>query len=69
MLYQGDTIVKEIPGEVIPDELFMGPDPLEADAAFVQAAEDQTLTFGSRFPTGPPISAKPSTKEWASVFL
>ena len=49
MLYQGDTIVKEIPGGIIPDELFMGPDPLEADAAFVEAAEDQTLTFGSEF--------------------
>lgn len=49
MLYQGDTIVKEVPGGIIPDELFMGPDPLEADAAFVEAAEDQTLTFGSDF--------------------
>ena len=49
MLYQGDTIAKEVLGGIIPDELFMGPDPLEADAAFVQAAEDQTLTFGSEF--------------------
>ncbi|HEX5171078.1 MAG TPA: hypothetical protein VFW11_18005 [Cyclobacteriaceae bacterium] len=49
MMYQGDTIVKEIPGGIIPDELFMGPDPLEADAAFVEASEDQTLTFGSEF--------------------
>jgi uncharacterized coiled-coil DUF342 family protein len=49
MLYQGDTIVKEVPGGIIPDELFMGPDPLEANAAFVEAAEDQTLTFGTEF--------------------
>ena len=49
MLYQGDTIVKEIPGGIIPDELYMGPDPLEADSAFVEAAEDHTLTFGTAF--------------------
>ncbi len=49
MFYQGDTIVKEVPGGIIPDELFMGPDPLEANAAFIEAAEDQTLTFGTEF--------------------
>jgi predicted nucleic acid-binding Zn-ribbon protein len=49
LLYQGDTIAKEVAGGIIPDELFMGPDPLEANAAFVEAAEDQTLTFGSDY--------------------
>jgi len=49
MLYQGDTIVKEVPGSIIPDELFAGPDPLEAEAAFIEAAEDQTLSFGTEF--------------------
>ena len=34
MLYQGETIVKELVGSVIPDELFVGPDPLEADQGF-----------------------------------
>jgi hypothetical protein len=49
MLYQGDNIVKEVPGSIIPDELIAGPDPLEAEAAFIEAAEDQTLSFGSEF--------------------
>ncbi len=53
MLYAGDTIVKEVVGNVIPDELNVGPEPLDlttdadqadADAAFVTV--DGQLTFG-----------------------
>jgi hypothetical protein len=48
MLYHGDTISKEVVGELIPDELFVGPDPLDADSAFQKSADD-TLTFGESY--------------------
>jgi hypothetical protein len=49
MLYQGNNIVKEVSGNIIPDELFIGPDPLEAEESFKQTAEDKTLSFGNTF--------------------
>jgi hypothetical protein len=55
MLYEGDTMVKEQSGNIIPDELFVGPDPLEADKAFVTLEQEQRLVFGESF-------------EWASNF-
>lgn len=48
MLYQGENIMKEVVGSLIPDELFVGPDPLEAETAFI-TAPDETLTFGEAF--------------------
>lgn len=47
MLYEGDTLVQEIVGAQVPDELFTGPDPLEADAAFTE--KDNKLLFGETF--------------------
>jgi hypothetical protein len=49
MLYEGDVIVKEETGNIIRDELFVGPDPLEADDAFVKREADQQLVFGKSF--------------------
>ncbi|MEP6734977.1 MAG: hypothetical protein ABJA70_05630 [Chryseolinea sp.] len=48
MLYQGETLAKEFVGELIPDQLFLGPDPMDADAAFVKNAEEM-LAFGEGF--------------------
>lgn len=53
MLYQGETLVHEEIGRVIPDELAVGPDPLEADDAFKE--ENGRLLFGGAF-------------DWASDF-
>lgn len=60
MLYVGDTIVKEVTGNTIPDELFVGPEPLdlvtgdeEVNDSFV--TKHGQLTFGTRF-------------DWASDF-
>jgi len=60
MLYVGDAIVKEVTGNTIPDELFVGPEPLdlvtgdeEANDSFI--TKDGQLTFGTRF-------------DWASDF-
>lgn len=53
MLYQGGTLVHEEIGCVIPDELSVGPDPLEADEAFKE--ENGRLLFGDSF-------------DWASDF-
>lgn len=47
MLYQGDMIVKEVVGNVIPDELLLGPDPMEAKDAFIK--QDGKLQFGDAF--------------------
>src|SRR5258708_2282425 len=47
MLYQGGTIASEVVGAVIPDELFVGPDPLGADQAF--KTENGKLLFGGPF--------------------
>ena len=46
-LYVGDTVVKEVPGNIIPDELFMGPDPMDAKKAF-QTIDDK-LVFGESY--------------------
>lgn len=48
MLYQGETLAKEFVGSIIPDQLFVGPDPMDADAAFVKNAEEM-LGFGEAF--------------------
>lgn len=47
MLYEKDTIVQEIPGAVIPDELFLGPEPMDPDESFVM--HDDMLGFGESF--------------------
>ncbi len=47
LLYEGDTIVREQVGRVIPDELFLGPDPFEAEEAF--QTENDKLVFGESF--------------------
>ncbi len=47
MLYEGTKMVKEVVGRPIPDELFLGPDPLEADGGFV--TEDDKLLYGDSF--------------------
>lgn len=47
MLYEGDTIVKEVIGHPIPDELIVGPDPLEEEDSFV--SKDDKLLFGEAF--------------------
>ena len=46
ILYEGETVT-EIPGNVIPDELFLGPDPMDAANAF-QTRENK-LVFGESF--------------------
>jgi hypothetical protein len=53
MLYQDETLVHEEIGRVIPDELTVGPDPMEADEAFKE--ENGRLMFGGAF-------------DWASDF-
>jgi hypothetical protein len=53
MLYEGETLVREEIGELIPDELIVGPDPLEADESF--KLENDKLLFGDAF-------------DWASDF-
>jgi len=47
MLYEGDTIVHEEVGNIIPDLLFVGPDPMESTTAF--ETKDGKLVFGSTF--------------------
>lgn len=47
MLYQGNEMVKEIVGNVVPDELLLGPDPLEAKDAFIE--QEGKLQFGESF--------------------
>lgn len=49
LCYQGDSLVKEVPGAVIQDELYVGPDPLESEAAFKQAEDDNMIVFGSEY--------------------
>jgi len=49
MLYQGNSLVKEEIGLTIPDELFVGPDPLESEESFIEAATDHMLTMGPLF--------------------
>jgi hypothetical protein len=47
MLYEGETLAYEVVGQQVPDELFVGPDPLEEDDAFVNV--DDKLLFGEAF--------------------
>jgi hypothetical protein len=47
ILYQGDAIVNQIVGKLIPDELFVGPDPSDAKNAF--QTKDTKLGFGTDY--------------------
>lgn len=47
LLYEGPAIVDEIVGPLIPDELFVGPDPFDAKAAF--QTKDTKLGFGAGY--------------------
>lgn len=47
LLYEGANVVNEIIGELIPDELFVGPDPFDAKAAF--QTRDTKLGFGAGY--------------------
>lgn len=48
LLYPTETAdPREIVGNVIPDTMFVGPDPMEAEAAFEK--KDQALTYGNTF--------------------
>ena len=47
LLYEGDTLVKEIAGGAIPDELIVGPDPMDAGDSFVD--DGGKLVFGPAF--------------------
>lgn len=47
MCYQGDSIVKEQIGNLVPDELYTGPDPLEPEEAFKEATDDNTIGPGT----------------------
>jgi hypothetical protein len=46
-LYEGNTVTKEVVGSLIPDELFVGPDPMDAEAGFV--TKDNKLLFGESY--------------------
>jgi len=46
-LYEGETVAKEIVGNTIPDELFVGPDPMEPDDSFV--TKDEKLLLGKSY--------------------
>src|SRR5205085_2901860 len=47
ILYEGGRIVDQIVGRIIPDELFVGPDPFDAKKAFM--TKDTKLGFGDAF--------------------
>jgi hypothetical protein len=47
MCYQGESIVKEQIGNLVPDELYTGPDPLEPEEAFKEATDDNTIGPGT----------------------
>ncbi len=47
ILYQGGTVINQIPGALIPDELFVGPDPFDAKNAF--QTKDTKLGFGADY--------------------
>ncbi|MBC8086844.1 MAG: hypothetical protein H7Z40_06230 [Phycisphaerae bacterium] len=47
LLYEGEKIVKEVVGNLIPDELFVGPDPFDAKKAF--QTKDAKLGFGAEY--------------------
>jgi hypothetical protein len=46
ILYQGETVVQQV-GALVPDELFVGPDPFDAKNAF--QTKDAKLGFGSDY--------------------
>ncbi|MDB4583109.1 hypothetical protein N9164_08155 [Draconibacterium sp.] len=46
-LYEGDVVTKEVVGNIIPDELFVGPDPMEPDDSFV--TRNEKLGLGESF--------------------
>lgn len=47
MLYEGTNIVIERVGNIIPDELFLGPDPMDSENAFV--TKNDKLVFGPSY--------------------
>ncbi len=46
-LYEGNAVTKEVVGNLIPDELFVGPDPMDADAGFV--TKEEKLLHGESY--------------------
>jgi len=46
-LYEGDAVAREVVGNIVPDELFVGPDPMEPDDAFI--TKDEKLGFGESY--------------------
>lgn len=49
MLYRGNSIVKELIGNIVPDELFIGPDPMEPEESFKETENDKMLGFGNAY--------------------
>ena len=49
LLSNHDGATREIIGNVIPDSLFLGPDPLASETAFTNRPEDGALVYGSSF--------------------
>ena len=47
ILYEGGEIVNQVVGRIIPDELFVGPDPFDAKKAF--QTKDTKLVFGEAY--------------------
>lgn len=46
-LFEGEVVAREVIGNIIPDELFVGPDPMEPDESFV--TKDEKLAFGENY--------------------
>lgn len=46
-LYEGDVVTREVVGNIIPDELFVGPDPMDSEGSFM--TKDEKLVFGESF--------------------
>ncbi len=46
-LFEGEKLVREVVGNIIPDELFVGPDPMEPDDSFVM--KDEKMSLGESF--------------------
>ncbi|MEP7343631.1 MAG: hypothetical protein ABI877_00130 [Gemmatimonadaceae bacterium] len=62
MLYMGDAIVREVVGNVVPDELVLGPEPLDLIAdADDPAVDDSFVTVDGQLTFGP-------SYDWASNF-
>jgi hypothetical protein len=50
LLYSTDTAEpRQIPGALVPDTVFLGPDPLDATGGFEKASADAPLAFGPTF--------------------